>query len=273
MAVRTIGGITVIELDGSPIEERDGVTIRATMKIACAWDDRWTVVAEAVGANYGVGLQYPHNGGAMPVYCRRATMGKVPNVRQADTEGDTTGWAEYEEAEITLHFGTPSADDPVVVEGRAITETLEGTVFAIPLPAKYFRWGAADGDPLEESEAPVMHVYGWDYTITHHNILTSSIPGTYTVLTNILALRGKVNVASLSPKTSNGIVFLAETALCKPPTCIVHATTTDITYRFSVIDTGWNKYWRGDTQSWSHIYVAGGSLYRSYPTGDFSVLG
>lgn len=275
-----LGGVTFNELQGSPRESQEGLVFRATQELECAWANRLTLLYALLNANAGTGYLYPHAASGVEAHCRSVGIQPYEGRRALLTKEalSPNDWATWELAHLTVVYRTPGTDDPLVVgEGeaaQAISETLEGFTEGIVLPYDKYQWTVTPGTPIKPDEAPVMLIHGYDYTVTHHGIDNDDIGDPYTTLATALALVGKVNTNTVTAKIIPGMSWGAEQVRCKDPIVQRGDDKSNIIYRFGVRTTGWNHYWRGDTESWDRIYIQGDSptIYRSYPLGDFSSL-
>jgi hypothetical protein len=243
--------VSYTEIAGSPRNESaTDNEFTATRELKLAWSDRGTFIGEILGTAY-------------------PTVSAAKAVRVAfQPFGGETGASEtvaaYDHALATVEYSTNAIVDN-------ISESIEPSAEFITLPAENFRWDAADGDELTDDEAPGKLIRKLDYVLTRHNVTT--------VPSDVLSLVGYVNNAAVSPTTSgiSAWSFAAETLLYTPPTMSrtidsAGASKWKVTLRFSYQPWTWNKFWRADTQAWSEIYVAGGAVYKNYPSGNFSTL-
>jgi len=180
-------------------------------------------------------------------------------VEQADPEGSESDSEGYEP-------GEGETEEPPVTD--KLSEAFEPSAEFITLDYRKFRWGSATGTPLKEGESPGKLNLGAVLVRTLYDV--SSIP------TSVLSNIGKVNPGSYRSRLL-GLSFAAETLLFAPPT-MDRTIRSDgsgrwkLTLRMVYKADGWNKYWRSDDQTYSKIFVAGGSEYKSYKNGQFSGL-
>lgn len=224
-------------------------TSSATVTLRCAWADRFTVL-EDILFNGGT---YPYLPGAL-MYAQEGSC--VPASGQALNDGEGLT---YEHALVTIKYTNDKDDNG---SGDIISESLEPHVEFMSLDPAEFRWGSASGDALNAEEAPGRLIVGFDYVQTEYNLVT--LP------TTIITELGKCNSGTIAASLL-GISFAAETLLfasATPSRKIDSAGNAKWTLakRFSFRPTEWNKFWRGKTQSWESIYIAGGSIYRNFPT-------
>ncbi len=254
------------ELDGSPVEsidDRGRVSVQRILQ--CDWSDRWTLMREVL-ADGGLPLEdytpptVPPGFTSLPV--RAKTCGCLPS---GQNQGTGTVNA-YPKARVAVRYRmlTMHDEDP----DELVAESLEPTGEMQVLDYTKFRWGAPDGDRLEEDEAPAKLVRSLDYAVKMFRVTT--------ILPAVLTLIGKVNEDPVLA-TLLGVTFPAQTLLYNPPVLERSITTEgvgawDLGFRFSFRPDGWNAYWRAATQAYSTIYLAGGAEYLSYPLGDFGAL-
>lgn len=281
------------ELAGSPIEWRDIISSRATMKLKCTWANRYDVM------NYFVRrvTPYPHQVfGEAGVKTHNAIIGTSASckgmggielgayigaggVRQAGQ--NTIG--QYEFAVVEVQFGMPKVDVPILTNvsdvrgrGNIISESFETTSEFLSLDPEPFRWETeVDGKekPLTDAEAPGMLLTGLDYLFTRHD--ATDIPGA------AFDLVDSVNEKSITPLSPllRDRVFTPETMLYRGMRAERseagrgHTTTMALTYRFSIRATGWNKFFRGDIGTWDRIVrKKDGAAHLNHELGNFLLL-
>lgn len=244
------------ELGGFPAESWDlaegGST--ATREFKVPWSLRYDALTEIVESPI-----YPYIGSGL----RAKTVSIMPydGIRTAELIPGT-GLANYSTARITVEYGTnaPETDD-------LISEVFEPTAEFITLDPIDFEW--SDMTALKDGEAPGKLLRGLDYVLTIHSTLV--IPSA------ILTLPGNVNDVDITA-TTLGLTFEAETLLYQPPkvdrTISINGSPAwKLVHRFSHRGTGWNKFWRADTQEFDTLITKSGGLpYKNYPLGDFSPL-
>lgn len=245
------------ELPGSPTEQWTEEGFTATVKLMCAWGVRNTLAREIMGQRQ----PYPRIP-ATKAYPRVADIEPFPaKITESTVTWGTLGsLASFEKALVTIEYDTSGADVDL------ISESLEPTAEFMTLAHKKFRWGAADGDELDEGEAPGKLIRGLDYKLTYHQV--TAIPAA------VLTLPGHCNNAAVVSLTL-GLTFPEQTLLFQPPTATRRITSEMIeawklNYRLSYRASGWNEFWRKASDDWDEIWHAGGDRYYNYPLGDFS---
>lgn len=249
--------VDAVEEDGSRQESFGEQSSEGSITLRCPWANRGALVADILGNRRA----YP----GWPV------GGRIPQASQASIvpAGDKDNWTTTgsnqafvpNEALVTIRYTTLVVD--------LITESLEPTAEFIQLDHKMFRWGAANGDPLKEGEAPGYLLRGLNWVRSKQD--QSTPPGA-----DFLLAVGHCNQSSVTSSLL-GFTFDVETLLYNPPTLervlksdgtAKYSYTTKFTYK----PEGWNQYFRAKTQTWEKIYIAGSGEYKSYPTTDLSVL-
>lgn len=271
-------GSTWGEISSIETHENTGLTVRQELRVL--WANRYTVKIALLTANYGMGMLYPHVTPA--AYCKEVTISPV----MAKNTADGDGYATYEYVKLVATYRSPSFVDPetVVVDGLNInvTEEFFPAIEAIAMPIENLEW-ASDSEPISEAEAPIKQLYDVDYIQVHRGIPESAIPGTYGILTDVLAIVGMVNIASVVTHLLK-FTFLAEQLLCKPP--VIRRASEgiiDIEYRFKGKFPNWNTFWRNDILNtsvspntwgdWDTMRKSGESEdYKNFPLGDFSSI-
>lgn len=222
----------------------------ASVVLRCAWASRHALVADIVGNRRA----WPHSG-----------YGVVPLAQSAAVKPDGAAYIEvgqacsYSDALVTINYGTKQLD--------LVAESLEPQVEFRTLDYRQFRWGAGDGDPLIEAEAPGKLIRGLSLVRTHYHL--SSIHA------SILTLPGSCNDAAYA-STLLGLTFDEETLLFAPGPMNRTITTAgskgwNVQLKFMFKASGWNKFWRAKTEDWEEIYQVGeADAYKNYPPDDFS---
>lgn len=248
------------ELDGSPIENQDGDKFSAVRKLKCTWDTRVTLANQLAGTTY----PFITNSRAVAKRITIEPFGKIGGVKNPIRDrGNDPGasFAHYDYAILTVGYETPTDTSAglVYVGGIEVQESVEPTVEFITLDPTSFSW--TGNVALTADEAPGFQIRGFDWL--YRQIGRKSLP------VAVLDLIGKVNQAAMvSP--SLGLIFAAETILFNPPTIErVGINMFNVSYRFSVRWSGWNKFWRVATGTYEYMYK-NGVIYRPYPLGNFS---
>ena len=233
----------------------------ATVTLQCAWSIRHAVVQDILANRrlwpYSVGIDGPR--------ATNATVSPLPSSGSPTLDGQGII---YTDALIEVEYST-------MAEADLVSESLEPSMDMIALDFKKFRWDEPEGDPLEEDEAPAFQLFRGQLVRKFFKV-APPLP------TSLLTLQGKTNEADYT-SSALGITFPIETLLYMPPVMERTITTAgvqgwDITIKFQINWTGWNKFWRADEQTWSEMYVRGKNAtapatddpYKNYPTGDFT---
>lgn len=225
----------------------------ASVTLRCAWEDRHLLAQDVVGNK----RQWPKGGFVLPLAHSAAivpviTPGAVPQDGQEIV---------YGEALVTINYSSIVTD--------LVSHSIEPTAEFITLDYRRFRWGAADGLPLSEEEAPGFLLRGLNLVVTEMEVFPP-LPGAY------LTAPGGVNNAAVSSALL-GLTFDAETLLFTPPSITMSRNTlgqvkTQVVKKFTYKPQGWNKYYRSVTNAWTSIFIAGGSEYKNYPPISFAGL-
>jgi len=254
------------ELDGYPTESWEPI-FSAARKLKCAWADRAQLVKELLGYKLPGSKTnvephvYPYWDPALT--SRKPIALKIsvsPFGRISD--GGLGQQSNYLHAVLDVTYEVPqytfSGDGETT---PLVEETFEGAGEFLTLPNKGMTWG--DNTPLEEAEAPGILYRMLDYTYTRH--LVEVIPAA------ALDYMGCVNSAAM---TINAISVAVgpETVLYTQPTfdrtiTADGASRFNLTYRFTIKPTGWNKYRRHGSTDPEDIYY-NGILYKPYPLAD-----
>lgn len=167
----------------------------------------------------------------------------------------------YDDAIISVVYNHQSKD--------LVSESLEPTADFITLDHRFFRWGAANGPPLKQNEAPGRLRRGLNLARTLYNVPS---PLTTQLLTAVGGVNNAQYVSSLL-----GLTFPIGTLLFTPPNLAITVDTTGtdgytVAMKFMYRPEGWNKYWRSDAQAYQELFIVGGSAYKSYPEVSMSDL-
>lgn len=251
--------LTWEELDGSPVEEwnRDTGAFRAVQRFKIAWADRLTLADMFLRSG---GMTYEH-APAFPGLLAR-TAATEPFGRQ---EGSTPNIARYAHAIVTITFATPTPDTPIIIGNILTTVAIEPNAEFSTLDHTNFRWSSGNGAELQPNESPGKLQIGFDYILTQRGL--SSVP------LHVLSYPGSVNHETF-PASILGLTFGAETLLYNPPNVTpgVQPGTWDVSFRFSYRQSGWNNFWRAETQTSERMYHKNGDEYNNYPKKDFTIL-
>lgn len=228
----------------------------ASVTLRCAWTDRHALVADILGT----GRTYPNTAFLNPPQAASAAI-KPPDGDCGTTTGQSINYA-YALVTINYSNNVQGGED-------LVSESLEPTVEFMTEDHRRFRWGAANGDPLLENEAPGRQFHSLNLVRTLYNV--TSMPSA------VRSAMGGVNNATYSSALL-GLSWAAETLLYHPPNLsrVIKTDGTDgwtLTMKFQDKPEGWNKYWRAKTQSYESIFLAdGGGQYKSYPPKSFASL-
>lgn len=251
----TVAGSGVAEEHGTPRETwtKDGFTCGAELR--CAWSERHTIAADLLANR----RPWPgHAGWTYPARCSNVAIRPFP------TDYTVVGQEiVYQHALLNVSYSTAETTD-------LLSESLEPVVQFLTLDHRRFRWGAADGDPLLEEEAPGKLYKMVNLVRTFYNVE----PPLHTDLIN---LAGTSNDSLLSSVLLGGLTFAQGTLLYEPPS-LQRTIKTDgsgfqfnITQKFAYKPQTWNKFWRAKSESWESIFdVDGGAAYENYPEADWS---
>lgn len=222
----------------------------ASTTLRCDYLDRYALVADIIGNQ----RPYPHirNGP------RAATASIVPFPASATTGGQGLI---YQDALVTIGYSMESKD--------FVSESLEPTAEFLKLDHKGFRWGARDGEPLLEAEAPGRLTRGLNLVRTLF-FVRGPLPA------ELLTSVGKVNSGAYISRFLN-LSFPTETLLYGAPVLSRTITTSEIeawtiTLKFMYKPDGWNRFWRQKTQDYAKIFIANGVEYKNYQLGNFSAF-
>ncbi len=235
---------------------REGADIEAgfsaSVNVHVAWSLRGALIADVIGSSY------PDWSGSNAPICVSVSCSPLSPPESGTTVGQTI---QPGMAVCTLNYSTKIQD--------LISEVIEPTVDFQVLDHTRFRWGAADGDPVLEGEAPGMQMRSCNLQRTLYQV--TSMPAA------VLSAIGYVNNGAYSSALLGGLTFPTETLLYNPPSLQRTIKSTGdpswtVSMKFSYRPQTWNKYFRAKTQAWERFYLDSGGIYRSYPLGDFSSL-
>lgn len=224
----------------------------ASVQLRCAWADRHNLIADLLGNS----RDWPHGPYTNPPQAQRASISPF-----ATTQASVGQSITYDDALVSVEYGFDSRD--------LVSESLEPTAEFITLDHRRFRWGAADGPPLKQAEAPGKLRRG----LTLQRTLYRQAPPLSTqLLTSVGGINDTAYVSSLL-----GLSFPQGTLLFTPPnlSISVQADGTDgytIAMKFMYKPEGWNSFWRAESQAYEDIYLVGGAQYLNYPEVDMSDL-
>lgn len=256
------------ELDGSPIESVSDNGVEVLRKFKCAWGDRLTLARELIGSVTSDGeggyiTTAPATYGPLSAATvDRVTIEPFGSVQAMPGDAQQSSYAH---AVLTVRYGN-TRFRYVGDAGTLASEELEPVAEFVTLPSQQLKWGAS-GPPLRPDEAPGRLLRGLDWVYTRHRVPELNAA--------IFDLVGKVNEATVTSNTL-GFTFAAETLLYNPPTLRRTITSNgadawQVTYRFTYRPTGWNRFWRPDTDTYVQLYNNAGAI-NVYEPGDFLQL-
>lgn len=228
----------------------DGFECSVTLRVAYA--DRYSLVEDLL-INERL---WPHfNALVAPT----ASSAVIENVGLEDNGDPTNGVMQYSESLVKVSYSTEKKD--------LISEELEPTMDFRTLDHRFFRWSS--GAMLMEAEAPGRILRGFNYTRTYFYV--TSLP------TEITTLIGSVNNIARS-STALGLTFAPETLLYNAPSvsrtiAASGAETFTVKIRLSYKPSGWNTFWRAESQSYERIHlIANGAVYNNFPLANFGPI-
>lgn len=256
------------EMEQSPQESLGPNGFEATRTLRCAWSDRITLARELTG-EFDSGVDLPQ----VYPYDSSARVLEISQIRGHDDDAPTaylgnTRVAAYQYALLTVKYGrgVPATGGGGSVE--LTDETIEPNVEFVSLSPNGMTWGSSAGTPLEPDEAPGLLLKSFNWVFTRINV--AEIPEALDTLI------GYVNDDTIVSR-SLGFTFAPETLLYTPPFLSRKVNADGITsrwtiqMRFSKKPQGWNKWFRGATNSWEAIYK-GATQVKPYTPGDFTTL-
>ncbi len=250
------------ELDGSPQESYNEGSFKGTIRLRCAWANRYALAGEI--ANYTL---WPLAAG---LAARSRSMSILPF---SQVQGATVNLsADYEQAVLTVDY-VFDKDTPQESGGELFAESLEPTAQNLTQDWQSFKW--KNGPQIEPGEAPSKLFKGLDYVLTKYNL--AAVPAA------ALTLVGCCNAAQVVSATL-GLTFPAQTLLFNPPSLqrkVSAGSSPSLkwtaTYRMSYNPGGWNTFWnarKAGGPGWDTLQVklpAGGYVdYVQYPPAAFS---
>lgn len=269
------------EMAGSPVEERNFMRASATMRLKGPWTQRYGIIDSYVNS----WKPYPHQvyGGAgiSADQALRAVAGSAKPFGAATDAIDVPGGSinVYDFALVEIKFGIPEIGVPVLTltsdargRGDVISETFETWAEFQSLDHELYKWKLGPQRDLSEQEAPGFQVNGIDYLFTRHGI--STIPS-IAIESNVV---NDSIVYPLSPPMKL-LGFGKETLLYRgmraQRTADRNMATVkmSMTYRFSVREGGWNRFYRGDIDAYDEIVRKSDSgVHKNFPLRDFTVF-
>jgi len=239
----------------------------ATRVIRCEWVDRFTV------ANELIPLRYPYID-IDDIWVLDIAFAPAPGRQQ---QGGTEDVATYEDALLTLLYGTPEAGEPPA-DIEYATERIMPSGEFITLPPSQHQWrGTTTVLKKEEAPGKLYKTLEYQYSRTGVTIVPSAVKD----------LVGHVNNTWIYPTSPglSGLQFGPETLLYQPPVMsrrLTSAGTTrwDMTFKFlwrpnfqDGTQLGWNYFWRSETGAYEQIErVKDNGVQMIYPSGNFLAI-
>lgn len=269
------------ELNGSPVESREGFGFKATRRWICNWYDRHYVRDLLLG---WPGEIYPY----APEFFAYARNVGIQGFGKIIPDPYDGSFGAYEKAIISCEYesgraGLPSKDPSNATE--IISEELQPVIEMWNVHDRnYLRWKTAyqkntntEASPVWVStkevtpdQMPGVQVMGLNLIYTRHNLATINV--------NVLNLMGSINKFPVTSRTF-GLTFPAECMLYQPPQ-ISAATQSDGAQRYAVTMVfcaknipSWNKFFRPDLYdgvNWASAFDTiqrwNGSAWADMPT-------
>ncbi len=253
--------IPCAEVPGTLSVDFDAITgdVTASVDLNCSWGLRWGLVNDLLGnarplPDYGVGA---------PIALKAA----VSSWGDQFTIGQSIA---YSDATVKVSYGIRRHE--TVGPFDIVAESIEPQAEFRILPHHNFRWGSKTGRPLVEAEAPgklevkLMLVRQIFKVPTPLNILT-------------LTATGAVHDAAYTSPLL-GLSFDPETLLYLEPKferTLRNNGSDGVNYtqQWAIKHTGWNKFFRAETNAYEEIYCttdAGSDPYKNYRAEDLSGL-
>lgn len=224
----------------------------AVVSLRCLWGVRHDLVDDLL-SNARV---WPHGGLVNPPTANKAVINPFP------TGKTSTGQSiNYDHAVITVTYNHESRD--------LESDSLEPTAEFITQDHRRFRWGASNGDPLAQAEAPGKLRRGL-------NLVRTQFQVTPPLSAQLLTAVGGVNNAPYT-STPLGMTFAIGTLLFTPPNLSITIKTDGsdgftVAMKFMYRPETWNKYWRSKTEAYEAIFDVNGGVHNSYPLVDMTDL-
>jgi len=262
------------ELPGSPVEEFTTTGSRATRRLKCAWDDRYTLRNQLLGVSLGLGGHYV---ATLPAAYPHTDVLRVTEVNIAP----------FHPSQVTNESGTAiaaSVDAAATYEDAALeviyekrhTDIFEVTVNPsaefLTVPPTGLYWDNAQANPLLPEEAPGILVGRTDFAMRYYYVPNTTLA---TKVDTILGLVGKVNSVIMQFSLWPQWAIPVGTLLFAPPKFSEVATPDgefawNVDYLYQYRHTGWNNFFRQSTNTWAAIYDAGGTAWNQYPLADLT---
>lgn len=199
-------------------------------------------------------------GGSHSLKPRAANALIQPLASSATTDGQ--GMV-YQDALVTVYYMVPNDAEGT----NLIAEEIEPATEFIVVDHKRLRWGAANGDPILEREAPGRISRSVRFKRTYYQRPTVHL--------DYLSLPGTCNQASVTSLLT-GLTFAAETMMYEDPAISRTIKTDGSGLAFTLMTSfifrpgGWNKYWRQKTNTFEEQFDYQGGRYTNYPPASWT---
>lgn len=155
-----------------------------------------------------------------------------------------------------------------------VSEEIQPSVEFGLLDFRKFRWGAPNGTPIKEGEAPGRQLIRARLVRTYHNL-----EGPLSL--DLLTLMGHCNDTEYA-STLLGLTFPKESLLYECPSLsrkidVAGNFKWQVALTFNFKAEGWNKFWRAEDEEYQELFIAAASSdtsdpYKNYPPEDLSGL-
>lgn len=248
----TYSAISCAEEENTRTEDRQLTSWTASVQVRLSAVDLSAFATDVLGNR----REWPH--GSEPIKPRAESISVSTPGGAATTIGQSMI---YGDALATINYNSEVND--------IVSEDIEPAVDVVRLDHRQFRWSDADGDPLQESEAPGF-TRRTLALVRRYEEFPKPLP------IELLDLVGKCND---SPHVSTllGVTFPTATLLYMPPR-LSHTITTagadgvSMELKFMYRPETWNKYYRSSTDTYEEIYHPGGGVVKTIPEADFSAF-
>jgi len=243
---------------GFPQENWINGFLEAERLLECAWADRYTLLSELAG------VQYPYTDTTIAWPYAATVLG----IGVLDS---TTPIATYSRAWCRIKYSNKLYYDSTAQ--RLVSEELHPLSIHLPLDYAGFRWGAQTGAssiPVQPCEAPSFIVRSSQYTVTYYRAYAvPSYADDYANCTN----NGNVASYTLGRTYAAGRLLFGGTT-ARADTVLGSTTKLQVSYRFLIHPSNWNKFWRASTAQWETLYRAGpdGGEYTPHTAVNFASL-
>lgn len=246
--------VTCYERFGTAREDYDDERglMSASVQLFCAYSDRHELASDIL-SNHRV---WPKGSASLLPTAYGAGIEPWDDAGTVDGQTISPGTAL-----VTIRYSTKRVE--------LVTEEIEPTTEAVPLPYQYFRWFPS-GDAITEDETPTWWRRRITFVRNEMFVPPDAING------DLYTLVGSCNKNQFISGLLPNFAPAAQTLLFDVP--VIHMkynsigdTQYDLTKRFLYQPQGWNNYFRAKTQQWEAIQFAGsGEQQFNYPPADFS---